>query len=154
MAAPTTWTLTPPLTNRLMQVAKVDPETGDESKVRKPPNKGLSKYRRGFPVKLSKDNVLMLHLTYLWMQKHNETTPEIDALILTLPPPIETHDLGWREKKRKKTYRIRGPEVVTFTKLLARAGQLPFTSCGVFRRIINHFNSLNPMDLMVDAQRE
>jgi hypothetical protein len=134
-------------------VKTVDPETGEAIKVRKP-NKGLSKYRRGFPVKLSKDNILMLHITYLWMQKHNETTPDLDAFMLTLPPHEAAKQRGWREKVRKKTYRIRGHEVVTLRKLLERAHSLPFTSCGVFWRIMVDLTALNPMDLMVDAQRE
>lgn len=126
----------------------------EASKVRKPPNKGLSKYRRGFPVKLSQDNILMLHITYLWMQKHGENTPEIDALIPTLPPYQETDKLDWRAAHRHRTHRIRGPEVGPLCILMERAATLPFTSCGVFRSRVAQLKALTAMDLMVDAERE
>ena len=121
-------------------------------------NKGLSKYRRGFPVKLSLDNVLMLHITYVWMQKFGETTPDIDELVLSLPPVKETgkscDHVSWQIAHRGKTYRFRGPQVITLIKLMERAATLPFTSCGVFRSRIKDLKALNTMDLMVDAQRE
>lgn len=122
--------------------------------MRKPPNKGLSKYRKGFPVKLSKDNILMLHITYAWLRSRGEDTTDLDHIIQVLPPPEDTKQIGWREKTRKKTFRIRGPEVGPLKKLMDRAAQLPFTSSGVFRARIADLDKLTTMDLMVDADRE
>jgi hypothetical protein len=131
-----------------------DPETGVKIKVRKPPNKGLSKYRKGFPVKMSVQHVLMLHMTYMWMQKHGETTPALDELMKTLPPYMETKGLGYREQHRSKTIRVRGTEVPALITLMERGADLPFTSCGVFSNRIRDLEKLPTVDLMVDAGRE
>jgi hypothetical protein len=126
--------------------------------VSRKPNKGLSRWRRGFPVRLSAEHVLMLHLTYVWMQKHGQTTPELDALMLTLPPAQEAPPVGtaWSLTKlhyRIKTLRVRGPEVPLLIALLERALLLPFMAA-TLRSRLRDFKALNTMDLMVDAQRE
>jgi hypothetical protein len=122
--------------------------------VSRKPNKGLSKYRKGFPVKLSKEHHVMLHITYVWLQKHGQTTPALDELILLLPPYQDTSKLGYRERTGSKTLRIRGPEVLTLVHLLEEAQKLPFRCSSTFRSRVRDLKALNPMDLMVDAQRE
>ena len=121
-------------------------------------NKGLSKYRRGFPVKLSGEHVLMLHMTYHWMQKYGETTPDLDELVAGMPPPTEGPPDGsaWQIRQhfnKVKTLRFRGPDVPALIRLLERAISLPFASC-TFRGRLRDLKALNTMDLMVDAQRE
>lgn len=128
-----------------------------ELQVRRAPNKGLSNYRKGFPVKLSKDNLLILHMTYAWMQKHGETTPELDELVKLLPPYSEASVNNWptnKDRRRAKTLRVRGPEVPTLIVLMERSASLPFKSTYTFENRIRDLKAIGAMDLMVDAQRE
>ena len=118
------------------------------------PNKGLSKYKKGFPVKLSLSHIAMLHITYVWLHKHGQTTPDLDDLMPTLPPFVPIHGLGWRQVYGSKTVRVRAPEVGPLITLMAKASELPFTSCGVFRSRTADLKKLSELDLMVDAQRE
>ena len=134
-------------------------DANGDIKVARKPNKGLSKYRKGFPVKLSKDQVLMLHLTYLWMQKHGETDEHIDAVIATLPAYTEAKQPDgsyqyYRDRQRSKTLRVRGPEVPALIKLLERAYSLPYKCSYSLKRRAEDLKAVGAMDLMVDAQRE
>lgn len=139
----------------VVSVSMEDVEPSEEPKVKKPPNKGLSKHKKGFPVKLSKDQLLMLHMTYLWMKVHGEVDEHVESLVTTLPPYSEGgENPSWRDRKRSKTVRIRGADVPAMITLLKRAHSLPFACSYTFRSRAADLEKLGAMDLMVDAQRE
>jgi hypothetical protein len=104
--------------------------------------------RKGFPLKLHGEHWKSIHIAYVWMKHHGQSTPDVDALMAEeVIPTLDEAVGGWR------SIRIRAKDIAPMVHLLHYAASLPFQSGFTLKKRAVALSKIDPNDLLADAAR-